>query len=185
MLQNEIFCEDIRDVEQLRSLFNFIRSAEEYFFNPPPPTPEMRKAQILSPNHTRISFGGMLSLECLITEEPPVVIWWWLNGTKLDLFHHRGGLNIETLESNLSSMSTLRVADFKHDDAGLYECRAEKPGFVNDYPAKSSVHVTVIDPTKAPLFSEDLDVQYSNANAVESKFLLTSLYLICIHCLMK
>ena len=107
MLQNEIFYVDIRDVEQLRSLFNFIRSAEEYFFNPPPPTPEMRKAQILSPNHTRISFGGMLSLECLITEEPPVVIWWWLNGTKLDLFHHRGGLNIETLESNLSSMSTL------------------------------------------------------------------------------
>ena len=131
----------------------------------------MRKAQILSPNHTRISFGGMLSLECLITEEPPVDIWWWLNGTKLDLTHHGGGLNIETTLQKLSSMSTLRVADFTHDDAGLYECRAEKPGHVNDNPAKSAVHVTVIDPTKAPLFSDDLGVDgYSNANAVKCVF---------------
>ena len=163
------------------------RSAEEYFFNPPPPTPEMRKAQILSPNHTRISFGGELSLECVITEEPPVVIWWWLNGTKLEIPHHRGGLFIVTEVSPLSSISTLRVHDFSHDDAGMYECRAEKPGFVNDNPAKSSVHVTVIDPTKAPLFSEDLDVEYSNANAiVDSKLLmLTSLVSFVIHFLMK
>ena len=74
--------------------------------------------------------------------------------------------------------------DFSHDDAGMYECRAEKPGFVNDNPAKSSVHVTVIDPTKAPLFSEDLDVEYSNANA-NSKLLLTSLVSFVIHFLMK
>ena len=133
----------------------------------------MSKAQILSPNHTRISFGGMLSLECVITEEPPIEIWWWLNGTKLDIIHHRGGLFIETSSQKLSSVSTLRVADFTHDDAGLYECRAEKPGHVNDNPAKSAVHVTVIDPTKAPLFSDELEMS-SNANMITTVNLVTS-----------
>ena len=153
----------------------FNRSTNDYYFNAPPPTPEMPKAQILSPNHTRITFGGMLSLECVITEQPPVEIWWWQNGTKLDLVHHRGGIFIETTSQKISSMSTLRVADFTHEDAGLYECRAEKPGHVNDNPAKSSVHVTVIDPTKAPLFSDESEYSgFSSANVLN---VLTSFWM--------
>lgn len=122
--------------------------ADKFLKEPP-------KAQILSPSVTRVTIGGTLNLECVVREEPPTSIWWWLNGTKLDLGHHRGGIYIETLRQKTSSTSKLIVADFNMADAGVYECRASRPGYVNVNPAKSAVQVTVIDPTKAPLYSSD------------------------------
>ena len=36
--------------------------------------------------------GLDLSLDCVVREDPPNNVWWWVNGTKLDLAHHRGWL---------------------------------------------------------------------------------------------
>jgi len=119
--------------------------------------------KILAPAITRVSFGGTLNLECVINEDSPIIIWWWLNGTKLDLEHHRGGIYIESLKQPKSHISKLSLADFTHSDAGLYECRAEKEGFGTP-PSRSSVQVTVVDPTQAPLFSDDChDCEFSSA----------------------
>ncbi len=105
--------------------------------------------------------GGTLDLECVT--KPPAKIWWWLNGTKLDFFTHRGGVFIETYNQKRSSSSKLRIADFSMDDGGIYECRADfgsksnlnkrPPSIETVDPTKDSVLVSVIEPTKAPLFS--------------------------------
>lgn len=143
---------------------------------------ETSKAHILSPSLTRVTIGGTLNLECVVREEPPNTIWWWLNGTKLDLEHHRGGVHIETLRLKQSSTSKLSVVDFTHADAGLYECRAEKNVAENiNNPSQtsvsSSVSVTVIDPTKAPPpFSEELS-EFSQAPEKLSLNLILSLLL--------
>ena len=36
--------------------------------------------------------GFHSSLDCVVREDPPNNVWWWVNGTKLDLAHHRGWL---------------------------------------------------------------------------------------------
>ncbi len=38
---------------------------------------------------------------------------------------HRGGLHIELTRQKKSTTSKLTVHDFRHEDAGTYECRVE------------------------------------------------------------
>lgn len=116
-----------------------------------------------------MTIGGTLNLECVVREEQPNEIWWWLNGTKLDLEYHRGGVLIETIRQKKSSTSKLSVVDFNHADAGLYECRAEKIGHFQAQPIRSSVSVMVVDPTKPPPpFSDDYDDDQAHQAGAEN-----------------
>ena len=123
--------------------------------------------------------GSTLNLECVVRDEPPITIWWWLNGTKLDLHMHRGGVFIETYHQKTSSTSKLSVFDFTHADAGLYECRAEKPGYVDNYSVSTSVSVIVIDPSNAPLFS-DPNLEYMESAATSVKLCMMLLVISCV-----
>lgn len=127
------------------------QNQEEIQIANPFPNPSV---QILSPPITRVTLNGTLSLECVVREDPPNMVWWWVNGTKLDLTHHRGGVHIENTQLTKSVTSKLHVVDFTHEDSGTYECRSEKLGLAQ-LTQSSSVSVTVIDPTKAPMFSDE------------------------------
>ena len=150
---------------KVRSLLRKIRSAQQQIQQQR--NSKKGLARILSPPITRVSFGGTLNLECVVNEEFPLNIWWWINGTKLNLDLHRGGVYIERLKQRKSQSSKLSLAGFTHTDAGLYECRASKEGFGTP-PSKSSVQVTVVDPTKAPFsdYDEECD-DYSNAKTID------------------
>lgn len=147
--------------------FDKSRSSEDQFLVATIP------AQILSPALTRVSLGGTLNLECIIGK-PPGSIWWWLNGTKLDLNEHRGGVYIETMKHKNSSSSKLRIADFKHDDGGHYECRSS--GIDHKQVIKAAVHVIVIEETKVSFFYDDEEM----ASKTTSKKLLHQK---CLHLL--
>ena len=133
----------------MRSLSNNNKNRSSQFQQPRRPKP-----QILSPEVTRVTLGGTLNLECVVSEDPRNSdISWWLNGTKFADFAvlHRGGVHISTRHhQNTSATCKLIVVEFKHADAGLYECRVEKPGHFNANVARANVHVTVIDPSKTP-----------------------------------
>ena len=59
--------------------------------------------QILANPITHVPKNGRLSLDCVVREDPPNSVWWWVNGTKLDLEHHRGWLTF-TLCSDMSKL---------------------------------------------------------------------------------
>ena len=58
---------------------------------------------------------------------------------------------MEKRKNAKSTTSKLIVVDFTHAHSGTYECRSEKLG-LPQLTQSSSVSVTVIDPTKAPMF---------------------------------
>jgi len=153
------------------SSFSQIQQDEEIPIANPFPHPTI---QILSNPITHVPKNGRLSLDCVVREDPPNNVWWWVNGTKLDLAHHRGGVYIEKIKQEKSCTSKLIVDNFSHVDEGTYECRSEKLD-LPQLTQTSSVSVTVIDPTEAPMFSEN-----GNGNSGSQRVTLQSFFIIVL-----
>jgi len=153
------------------SSFSQIQHDEEIPIANPFPHPTI---QILSNPITHVPKNGRLSLDCVVREDPPNNVWWWVNGTKLDLAHHRGGVYIEKIKQEKSCTSKLIVDNFSHVDEGTYECRSEKLD-LPQLTQTSSVSVTVIDPTEAPMFSEN-----GNGNSGSQRVTLQSFFIIVL-----
>lgn len=145
-------------------------------------------AQIMSPPVTHVTLNSVLDLTCFVRGDANTISW-WINGTKVDMTYilSRGGIFIDTTrptKGQTQTTSKLIVAEFTHLDVGRYECRGEKPGFVEQYPAKDSVSVIVIDPsTNSPLLYQASEItdepSASNGNIVK-----LCMFLLVICCVM-
>lgn len=116
--------------------------------------------QILSPGTTKVTNGGILNLVCVVREhvKPPAKIWWWINGTRLDLSKHRGGILLETVKMKKSSTSSLTIKDVGFQDAAVYQCRAiglELDKQNENKRDRDEVLVVVEEVVKHNLFFED------------------------------
>ena len=72
------------------------------------------------------------------------------------------------------SLCLVKIDNFSNFDEGIYECRSEKLD-LPQLTQTSSVSVTVIDPTEAPMFSEN-----GNGDSGSQRVTLQSFFIIVL-----
>ena len=150
------------------------------------PTTLITTAKIMSPSVTHVTLKNVLDLTCYVRGDATTISW-WINGTKVDMKYilSRGGIFLDTTRPSKGQSQTeskLTVAEITHLDAGRYECRGEKPGFVDLYPATDSVSVTVIDPsTNSPLLYQASEIT-DEPSASEASSVKLCMFLLVICC---
>jgi len=84
----------------------------------------MAKTDILAPDMVKMTEGGTVTLECVVTEHdrPPENIIWHILGEPLDFLLHRGGIYIQKNYKTRSSSSKLTITRLQVSDTGEYTC---------------------------------------------------------------
>jgi len=74
----------------------------------------MPKTEILAPDIVKMTEGGTVTLECVVTQHdrPPENIIWHILGEPLDFLLHRGGIYIQKNYKTRSSFSKLTITRF-------------------------------------------------------------------------
>ena len=106
-------------------------------FIPPTASSKLTTAPefILTPSNTVLESGATATLDCAANGNPAPQITWLKDGATVDL------MSLENSRFARVGAGSLRIADVRAEDAGVYQCRSENAEDSVDAAASLTVQV--------------------------------------------